>query len=343
MPKHLEKIVVDSQLSKQIRYQSIDGFRALFALGILAMHVAANGSFVIKGVVFNALIPEFKQFVFPFMTVSAFGMCCGYYQKIMTGNISLPVFYKRRYAKVLPFFAILVLIDIVVSPSTNSLQQAFLDLTLMHGFLPNPQVITVIGVGWFIGLVFVFYLVFPFFCCLVETKKKAWIALLVAIVLNIVSTKYDAVRSNFIYSACFFIAGGLVWRYKNDIAGVPKWCVSIYCLLSILVLIPMRDYVLSWLPASTAVLVISISGIGAKFFGSKLLTSLGAISMEIYLSHMLSFRVVERLGLNSVTGQGWPAYLLSVVLTLVGAVVFSVFITHIISSVKYYISLKKRS
>ena len=42
----------------------------------------------------------------------------------------------------------------------------------MFGFLPNAGALSVIGVGWFIGLVFVFYLCFPFFCTLQQTWRK---------------------------------------------------------------------------------------------------------------------------------------------------------------------------
>ena len=33
------------------------------------------------------------------MMVSGFGMCCGYYQKIVDQKISVEDFYKKRYIK----------------------------------------------------------------------------------------------------------------------------------------------------------------------------------------------------------------------------------------------------
>ena len=45
--------------------------------------------------------------------------------------------------------------------------------------------------------------------------------------------------------------------------------------------------------------------------------------MEVYLSHMFIFRVIEKLHLNTVIGSGWPQYIVTVLLTLVGAVVFA--------------------
>ena len=37
------------------------------------------------------------------MMVSAFGMCCGYYEKFKSGKVNLEKFYIRRFEKNLPF------------------------------------------------------------------------------------------------------------------------------------------------------------------------------------------------------------------------------------------------
>ena len=71
------------------------------------------------------------------MVISAFGMCCGYYEKILKNEITLEKFYVKRFKKILPFFALLVFVDLIMSPSIESLYEAFADLTLMFGFLPN--------------------------------------------------------------------------------------------------------------------------------------------------------------------------------------------------------------
>ena len=54
------------------------------------------------------------------------------------------------------------------------------------------------------------------------------------------------------------------------------------------------------------------------------------ISMEIYLSHMVLFRVIERLGLNTRFGNGWLQYLITVVLVLTATVIFSVVMKRVI-------------
>ncbi|KDS55941.1 acyltransferase domain protein [Phocaeicola vulgatus str. 3975 RP4] len=46
--------------------------------------------------------------------------------------------------------------------SKGSLFEAFMNCTLVFGLLPNNS-LEVIGVGWFLGTVFLFYMLFPFF------------------------------------------------------------------------------------------------------------------------------------------------------------------------------------
>lgn len=46
--------------------------------------------------------------------------------------------------------------------------------------------------------------------------------------------------------------------------------------------------------------------------------------MEIYLSHMVIFRVIEKLKLTKVLGDGWLQYIATVAAVIVGAAVFAV-------------------
>ncbi len=45
---------------------------------------------------------------------------------------------------------------------------------------------------------------------------------------------------------------------------------------------------------------------------------------------MVIFRVVERMGLNTIIGNGWVQYAVTVVIVLVGAVIFSVIVKKIL-------------
>lgn len=213
------------------RYEGIDGLKAYAIIGIALMHVLANGEYGIGGFVFERLIPSFTNLVFLFMMVSGFGMCCGYYQKIIDQKISVEDFYKKRYIKIWPYFALLCALDFVISPSKESLFEIFANLTLCQGLLPNMR-IEVIGVSWTLAVIFVFYMLFPFFCFLIGNKKRAWGVAVVALVFNLLCGTYffdgnhivDAFsvgftpRLNIVYDAIYFIAGGSIFLYREELA-----------------------------------------------------------------------------------------------------------------------------
>ena len=204
--------------TKADRYEGIDGLKAYAIIGIALMHVLANGEYGIGGFAFERLIPSFTNLVFLFMMVSGFGMCCGYYQKIIDRKISMEDFYSKRYIKIWPYFALLCTLDFVISPSKNSLYEVFANLTLCQGLLPNAN-ISVIGVSWTLAVIFVFYMLFPFFCFLLGNKKRAWGVVVAALIFNFVSsTHFNAGRKNIVYDAVYFIAGGLIFLYRKELA-----------------------------------------------------------------------------------------------------------------------------
>ena len=217
--------------TKADRYEGIDGLKAYAIMGIALMHVLANGEYGIGGFVFERLITSFTNLVFLFMMVSGFGMCCGYYQKIIDQKISVEDFYKKRYIKIWPYFALLCALDFVISPSKESLFEIFANLTLCQGLLPNMR-IEVIGVSWTLAVIFVFYMLFPFFCFLIGNKKRAWGVAVVALVFNLLCGTYffdgnhivDAFsvgftpRLNIVYDAIYFIAGGSIFLYREELA-----------------------------------------------------------------------------------------------------------------------------
>lgn len=214
-------------------YGAIDGLRMIAAFGIVMMHMATNNHYQLSGFVYDKIIPSFTNFTFLFMVISAFGMCCGYYTKVLNNQITWSDFYGKRFKKILPFFGLLVLIDVAMSHSLESVYEGFADLTLLFGFLPADS-ISVIGVGWFLGLVFVFYLIFPFFCVLIENKRRAWVMFGISLIYHFICQNYfDVGRTNILYSACFFLAGGLIYLYKEQITCFNKWLVLGFVWLSI--------------------------------------------------------------------------------------------------------------
>lgn len=308
-------------------YDAIDGLRTIACIGIVMMHVQANSAYEISGFFYDTVIVSFANFVFLFMLISAFGMCCGYLDKMLNNQISLEKFYAKRYSKILPFFAVLVLLDIVMSPSKGALIEGLADITLLFGLFPNN--ISVIGVGWFLGLIFAFYLIFPFYCVLLKNRKRAWIVFAISVLLNYIFGSYFSInRTNIVYCLPYLIGGGLIYLYRDELErfsskywwialGGTAVCVVLYYVIG--------GNTVTMLLVSASLLVYAIGRAGGvlqnrftKFFSS--------ISMEVYLSHMIMFRVIERIGLNRIIGDGWLQYVVTVILTVCGAIIFSVVI-----------------
>lgn len=312
-------------------YGSIDGLRMLAAFGIVIMHIKVNTNYQISGYVYDRIIPSFTNFVFLFMTVSAFGMCCGYFDKVLNNQLSLSKFYGKRFKKILPFFGVLVLLDVALSPSLASVYEGFADVTLLFGFLPND--ISVIGVGWFLGLIFIFYLVFPFFCVLLENKRRAWIAFAVSLIYNFACTNYfDVGRKNMLFSACFFIAGGLIYLYRDKIEKLNQWLALGIAVISVALYYIIGGNTYMCLLVSCTLLIYAVTN-RTRVLDNRVTRFFGSISMEIYLSHMMIFRIVEKLGIINMFGNGLIQYLITSAVVLCGVTVFSFVMHKIIEAV----------
>lgn len=331
-------------------YGAIDGLRAIACVGIVMMHIATNKSYAIQGLIYNSVIPSFTNFVFLFMTVSAYGMCCGYYEKIVNGEISFNDFYGKRFKKILPFFGLLVLLDIVISPSIDVIYEAFANLTLLFGFLPNAGNISVIGVGWFLGLIFVFYICFPFFCVLLQNKHRAWMAFVISLIYNLVCTIYfDVGRTNILYSGCYFLTGGLIYLYRHELIKVNRWIGLGIAAVSVVLYYIFKGNTIGCIlvPACWLSYAVMCAGgeIQKSYFLENCITKfISSISMEIYLSHMVIFRVIEKIGLMQRIGDGWLQYIFTVLIVLCGTILFSLVMQWLIRLVEQkYTEVKARN
>lgn len=294
------------------------------------MHVEANMAVKpSENVLTERVIPWFTDFTLLFMVISAFCMCCGYYERMKAGMVTPSQFYAKRYKRIWPFFALMVAIAFAMEPSWATFCQAFADLTLCFGLLPNAQ-IDVVGVGWFLGTVFTFYMLFPFFTFLLDNRRRAWLMMLLSLLFCYVGIDHfhNASRANILYSAPFFVAGGITYLYRSRLqawVAAHRWPSLALCLgLTVLKFWVPTDclFVIPSVVVFTAWLVYAI-GANDRALSNRLTAYLSGISMEIYLCHMMFYRVVERLHLELLVANRDMLYVLTVLLTLAGAIVFS--------------------
>lgn len=341
---------------KKQHYGAIDGLRTYASIGVLIMHVLLNGKYNISGFITERFIGSMGDFVFLFMMISGFSMCCGYFDKISGNKITFGEFYSKRFIKIWPFFALLCLIDIAVSPSLTSIYEAFVNLTLCFGFLPNPKM-SVIGVAWFIGIVFVFYLIFPFFCYLLQNKLRAWTSFVIMVVFNILCEVYfldgskvvsgfDA-RGNIIYCSAYFFAGGLIFLYKEKISEFCKRFRYLVLLASVFAAVMFFIIGKSLFTLMLLFALMLIYAIGdykkAYVLENPVTKFISGISMEIYLCHMLIFRILEKINLIHLFANSIVSYVITALLTLVGAIAFSVAVKKGFDIIKLMIKHKEKT
>ena len=320
------------------RYENLDGLRAYACIGIVLMHVLDNGKYGMGGFIFETFIFSFTNFTFLFMLLSAFSMCCGYYKRFQDNTVSLEQFYRRRYQRIWPYFALLCTIELIVDHSLKSLCEWFADLTLAFGLIPNNN-IEIVGVGWFLGTIFVFYMIFPFFVFLMKNKKRAWFVLGITVILHILCTVHftgTGGRANIIFSAMFFVAGGIIYLYREvlDRIRILALGMMIISLVAFYTLNYSEIVTLIGFSSLTIIVISCDNKLTKAIFQNKMARFLGSVSMEMYLCHMFVFRGLEKLQLTHITQNRFLNYVLVSLATIIGAIVMALVLKKLIGIVQ---------
>lgn len=322
------------------RYDNLDGLRTISCLCIIAMHIKANAEYNLHPVL-DTIVASWTHFVPLFLMISGFGMFCGYYEKFKSGTINLNEFYSKRYNKLLPFFVTLILIDIVMERSLSHVIEGITEATLVFGLLPNNQP-EVIGVCWTLGVIFLFYMLFPFVVYLCWNKKRAWITFLVSIVVSLLCSFYYftdkfviegfAARHNFLYCAPWIIFGGIAYLNREKIKGFVqqfRWiwlavCVFLTVGWYFVPSIHIGEYdssMLNHLVLFFPWLMYAIS-VESKVLSNKVMKYLSGISLELYLAQMVIFRAIEKIKCLYLFGHGWISFIAVWIAVVVGLIVF---------------------
>lgn len=322
------------------RYNNLDGLRAISCLCIIGMHIKANADYQINSWLYTIVIGYWGHLVALFLMISGFGMFCGYYERFKNGEINLNAFYSKRYKKILPFFIILILIDVIMDRSLEHVIQGFTEATLVFGLLPNNQP-DVIGVCWTLGVIFLFYMLFPFAVYLCWNKRRAIVSFVVSFLISIFCSVYYFTdkfvidefvpRHNFLYCAPWILAGGLVYLFRNEIKALVQqykfiWLMGCLVLDVIWHIIPgkisgidiwMIKNLILYLPW----LMYAIS-VDSNILSNKVMKFLSGISLELYLAQMVIFRAVEKVHMLYIFGYGWISFILVWIIVVLGLIIF---------------------
>ena len=141
-----------------------------------------------------------------------------------------------------------------------------------------------------------------------------------------VAVNFNA-RTNILYCAVYFIAGGLIFLYRKELAEFAskyKAIAGVILLVATVAYFVVGGSTLTMLFFCVAALIYTL---GCKTGGglvNPVTKFLGGICFEIYLCHMIIYRVFEKLHLVHLFGNGLLAYIFTAVAVICGSVVFSV-------------------
>lgn len=307
------------------RYDNLDGLRVISCLCIIGMHINANADYGL-GSTGEQIVALWTHFVALFLMISGFGMFCGYYERFKSGSIDLNSFYTKRYRKILPFFITLIVIDIAMNRNFAHVVEGITEASLVFGLLPNNQP-EVIGVSWTLGVIFLFYMLFPFVVYLCWNKRRIWLTFAASVVLSLFCSLYYftdkfvidgfAPRHSFLYCAPWFLAGGIVYIYRDRIQSLIKrirwaWLALCLCLSVVWCITPHDDNWITMMKNLALFALWLMYAISAKsrVLSNKVVSYLSSISLELYLAQMLVFRVVEKTHCLYLAGHGWVSYLI---------------------------------
>ena len=316
-------------MSEVKKYRNIDALRSFGCLAIIAWHVKANTNFNGGGLLTEKIIPSFDYLVYLFMIISGFGMCNGYYQKLKDGNYDLNKFYSRRYKKTVPFFSILIIMNCILEFNRESIFEGLMEITMLFGFLPNNS-LSVIGVAWTLGAIFAFYIIFPFVVFLLNDKRKGVISLIVALGITYMCQSYFmtekfvtsnfTMRHSFLFCLPYFLSGGLIYLYRNELSAtvnLHKRTVLLGCVILAVGYLLSPDEIggFDMIVPKTLILysamVCAVLGEQNKWLSNRLTRFISEISMEMYLAHMVVFRVVEKLHIENVCHNAILRYVIT--------------------------------
>ena len=147
------------------------------------------------------------------------------------------------------------------------------------------------------------------------------------------------VKLNFLYCSVYFLAGGLIYLYREVIM---KWMAKLRYVVMILCFVVWFGYYFVRLPEVTygiwhlllfSLMLMYAIGTQGKILNNKMTHFLSDISMEIYLCHFGVLRVADKLGIRYIFGKGIWSYLVTTLFVFIGAVIFSVCAKRVLKAV----------
>ena len=144
----------------------------------------------------------------------------------------------------------------------------------------------------------------------------------------------------------YFVLGGIIFLYKEDISKFISKNKIISVVLAICISISYFFYTnklftLRILLMYGLWLCVAIGIENNKVLDNKFTKFVSKISMEIYLSHMVIFRVVEKLKLTCIVNNVYISYLITSIIVIIVTIIFSIVFNKGLELIKKIINEKR--
>ena len=316
------------------RLKGLDGIRAMCALFILWGHIPQE-TFGGWGE-----INDCRTISLPILCAYVFFVLSGFLAGYNTqGKIDQQLYYKRRARRILPLYYIYIIACIIVFICIGRSNEV-LNPGILYYFLLLPEIPFSISQGlvplvhlWFVGVIVLFYFLYPFYSRINE-KYKCKVAFLFALFWALLKwLLYLLVgKDTFVYRFvgitsfdCLFLGIwlGTLWRMNNPsvmrIARNRSICTAAWGLFLCSGIY--GNYVPA--PARTEFIAIlagllmlnQVSDKPVLPLENKLLKWMSSISFEIYVVHILIIIILSLI--YSKAGWHWPSFVIYAVCTLV--------------------------
>ena len=262
-----------------------------------------------------------------FFILSGFVLCIGYGRKIDAGTLHWHQFLSSRLHKLYPLHLAALLISMALAlhageafQPLNFLAQLFM---LQSWGLSENCILYGNAVSWFLGPLFLCYVLFPWLYSTIAGKSKEWSKIVFALyIVMYTGIKYfsDEDIDNYLYAfpplrIMDFAVGILAYRsYRSGSNGLPHerisqltTCQATFVELLVVALcfatyllypqLPswIRFSALYWLPFAVAIRYFALAdnsrGCISRLFRQPLFQWLGGISFEIYMLHLIAINI----------------------------------------------------
>lgn len=212
----------------QVRRKRLDGIeslRAYAAVSVIMFHLVGVG---------HTLLPEslsvigshFAMGVPLFFLLSGFSMAYGYSGRL-SGERVMRDYFVRRFARIAPFFYVMIVFQLMVLYFVNGITYSPLDVFLHAAFVFNliPHLTEgIVPASWTIGVEMMFYAMFPLIIILCT---NIWKTAAVVAMSTTIATKFNIdvqplesqvasfLYHNFVVQLPFFLWGILVYHLQQ--------------------------------------------------------------------------------------------------------------------------------